>query len=430
MTGSARPRLVLFSPNPIVGGTEVIFARFGERASSRGWEVCAVDQRGGAFVPLLQSRRDAAGVAVSRDDVQVGRTCIVTTPKFLGALADARHRWPADSRVLIHQVHPYEWVSALFPGFFRISTAWGEAAAIAWIRLLSLSRPGHRSTATRLLEFFGRSGALATMDGPCRDATARFLASDGDTTPAWSMPVVALPTETGARGRLGGPDARTLRAAYFGRVSDFKTASVVRVIEDLARSPRATATQLHVIGDGDGMPAARAAASRVASTGLCVVFHGALPLGRAQAFLGSQADLVFAMGSSALDAAVLGLPVYLVNPLRKADRRVPVFGGWLCDQLDASLGAYEPTRYSSRPLSIPDAVEELGERPDIARLCLDYVQTVHDAATGADLLLDLASASSLTLQEYASWVEAVGGGLVKRRRQSLALEVVKWPSSC
>lgn len=427
MTASSLPALVLFSPNPIIGGTEVIFARLGERASERGWDVHVVDQAGGAFAPLVRSRRGDAGLA--RETVPGRPACIVTTPKYLTALCDARDRLPSDSRVLIYQVHPYEWVSALFPGFFRIATSAGEGVAVAWTRLLSAWRPSHRAAAADLLHALGRGGALACMDGPCRDATGRFLALPR-ASDAPAMPVVALPTEARAHERRGRPAGVRPGAAYFGRVSDFKTATVVRVIEDLAATTHAAGADLHVIGDGDGVPAARAAAQRVATSGLRVVFHGAMPLPEAQALMAEQADVVFAMGSSALDAAVLGLPVFLVNPLRRSDRRTPVFGGWLCDQSDASLGAYEPTRYSARPLSIGDALVQWPPPDPIGAACRSYALTVHDAAANADALLDLAGRSSIGLDRFVQHVGALRGAMSLRRSRPLSLEVVTWPRSC
>jgi hypothetical protein len=115
-----------------------------------------------------------------------------------------------------------------------------------------------------------------------------------------------------APGRRAGKPEAGLRFAWLGRLVDFKAPILAHVMDRLdAMAAQRGPVSLTVIGEGDEAEALRLRSQRL--THLQTSFVADIPVERLNEYLVANVDVMFAMGTSALDTARLGIPTFLVD---------------------------------------------------------------------------------------------------------------------
>ena len=131
----------------------------------------------------------------------------------------------------------------------------------------------------------------------------------------------------------------TLRLCWIGRVShDFKVIPIKHLIFDTEEyiNKNNKKIELTIVGDGDGLSEIK---SYIANKSLKVNFVDSIDYGDIGDFLYENADILIAMGTSALDGAKYGCPSVIITPV-KPSNSVIVNYRWIHESLGYSLGEY------------------------------------------------------------------------------------------
>ncbi|GAA0740634.1 glycosyltransferase family 4 protein [Ideonella azotifigens] len=141
--------------------------------------------------------------------------------------------------------------------------------------------------------------------------------------------------ESGAAGALSdGP-----QFFYHGRIEEIKRVDVLIAAFAALVPELPPGSKLHIVGDGAGLPAARAAAAALGPLAARVVFHGALP--QAVAFVQRfdvfvNASRAEGFSNSLLEALVLGKPMVSTPVSGAAEAIVDGVNGQLATAFDAA----------------------------------------------------------------------------------------------
>jgi glycosyltransferase involved in cell wall biosynthesis len=213
---------------------------------------------------------------------------------------------PEDTRVLFWNCYPYNLIPML-PGFREAMLRSHRAAKLLLKTVLSPFAARMKRFVTLLLE----KQALVFMDFPNLETTRELLRI------SISDPVY-LPVGIASAHRQGldSPRARSrdgLRLAWVGRLADFKVHSLARVLQDVSGAAKAERLKLRfdIIGEGDRKWVVEKTAQ--SSEFFEIRFLGNMSPQSLEDYLVSEVDLLFAMGTSALEAARHGVPAVLLD---------------------------------------------------------------------------------------------------------------------
>jgi hypothetical protein len=106
-----------------------------------------------------------------------------------------------------------------------------------------------------------------------------------------------------------------IRAAWVGRIEDFKTTILKHTISRLAKycEKKFIEMEFHIVGAGKDLENIEKFTKSLKSKHLNVIFQGTLTTAQLDQFLEANVDLLFAMGTSALEGAKLGIPTVLLD---------------------------------------------------------------------------------------------------------------------
>lgn len=378
-------RLVFCFPYRGVGGVPVLFSRIAAEIARRGGhEVHVVDYQDGTMAGAR-----SAGVELIRFTDDSG----ATVPEESTLLFQTTRPWalypelrvPPGTRLFFWNCHPFNLVPTP-PGLRALVTG---NQTLGRATLATLMRP-YRNTMVRFTRFLLEHRALAFMDQANVDATEGYL---GIGIPAPTY----LPVCAGSA--LPKPSPRTLqsplRLAWIGRIADFKHHILSRALMDLDRvQPKlAVALSFTIVGEG---PFRESVERTVAGLkNLKVRFSGELPAGRLADFLREDVDVLFAMGTSALEGIRAGIPTVLLDVSYR-----PVLQGyrytWLHERAGYTLGDMispkfiEPGNNSLEKL-IKSAMDN---HSDLALAAWGHYNRHHGLGSVTDRLLTLAFAST------------------------------------
>lgn len=209
------------------------------------------------------------------------------------------------TRLLLWHLHPFN----ISPGVHWFNRDWDGFSLNLILRKMFFA--GQRRQFRRFVEECHSRRGLIFMDRSTLDGLRLTTAARIDDP-------VFVPVPCGAP--LFGPSERTpsadpLRCAWVGRLEDFKIPILAYTLERTAAYASARNRQVifHVVGSGQQEGEIAALGQRLKSSGCSVVCHGSMTTEQLDVFLDTDVDLLFAMGTAALEGAKLGIPVVLLD---------------------------------------------------------------------------------------------------------------------
>ena len=389
-------KIVFCFPYRGVGGVSSVFALVArELIERREHEIYIADYRDGAMTKMLAAAdvrmieyRDDAPVALPSGAIVAFQSFPPWRWRYLSSL-----RFATGTRIFFWNFHPFNLVPVL-PGLRSLVMAnesFGVALGATLLR-------GYRQTLVRLVRFMLERNALVFMDRPCHDTTERYL--------RMSIPDAQyLPLSAGHPGPTRcrpAPDwSRGLRVAWVGRLADFKYPILRATLARLdAIQPRlGVPVTFSVVGDGGYMDRLREFARTLRR--IDVRFVGSLAPDAVAEFLDAEADLVMAMGVSALEGARLGIPTVLLDFSYRPVPEGYVYR-WLHDQVGYSLGEpISPARLVRGNDSLYRLISEaIDDFADVSTRAQDYFATAHSVRAVASRFLTLVERSSCFYSDY------------------------------
>lgn len=187
--------------------------------------------------------------------------------------------------------------------------------------------------------------------------------------------------------------------AWFGRMDRDKIFSVTNFLDNLAETEKDKPIKIHFIGDGNGKGELKA---ENFAPDMLFYFTSYLYGQDCRDYMKKNADLVLAMGISALDAASNGIPtiIPIVSPVKfRDDKFVYIYDikdyslGWNKGDL-RELGCVTHTAAEV----LKDIYSNEGKRA-IGRKCYDFVKENFSVEKSAESVYNLILGSSLTVDD-------------------------------
>lgn len=209
------------------------------------------------------------------------------------------------------------------------------------------------------------------------------------------IPIVVPDRKVLAKPELVSEDE--INIAVFGRLSLDKVYAAVDVVDHIVKLKRKEQINVHVIGSGCNADEENILFCHYYPNNIKLIRYGTLELEKALKIISEKADIVFAMGTSALDGASVGVPtVIMPNEVKpfSCDKYVFLYQsrgymlGWGPEQVD-ELDL--PVLSMAQVLK---TVYEDGKKGELGMLCRQYCREKH--GSNFKQLADAIHSSTLT----------------------------------
>lgn len=374
--------IVFFFPYPTVGGVSVLFLRLARRLS-KGRNVFLMDLPSGYMARNLPEL--CSFIPSDRPDLIPKNAIVVFQSVPLWRIKYFEF-FPSTARVLFWNLHPYNLSPRLIHKGSRLESLF---LFNAFNRFFSLPRKRRiRALCTLLIA----KGALFFMDRENRAKTNDELGAD---FPEIYLPITTEDAPAVPRALPIPNTYRKIKMGWVGRLEDFKIPILLHTLTRLDAIP-SLEIEFDVVGDG---PQASVVREHVENLDrLSVHFKGRVSHAELDKVLSNQ-HVVFAMGTSALDSARLGIPTFCLDYSYES-----ILGNYRFRLLRSSEGfnvAEEITPEHMEPTSsLEDSLHTLLERYALeSRLAYDYWKTHHSPETVAALFTKCCDNSSLTFDD-------------------------------
>lgn len=381
-----------FFPYRAPSGVCSVFARVADDLSSRcGIQTAVLDYKDGY---LRKSLTESSKVVV--EDFEEGRIVDIPDGDVLVMQAGSPACFPREfkvhpgARLIFWQLHPLNFIPSLIP--LVPNGAWIAKYPKLFRTLLTVFHGTKRRRAIEFVDLVSRRHALFSYEQPSVRMTEVLLGCKIPNPILLPVPVV-VPATPLRRSRLA---EESLQVGWLGRLYDFKIHILLHTMQrvsDYAREQEQAVT-FHVIGDGP--ESWRLDKLNIEHRFFRIHRTGDLNPNILGAHLAANLDVVTAMGSSALEAALTGLPTILLDfsygpvPARYRFR-------WIYDTKGFDLG-HAITGEDCDPDKdvLPGMMEVV--RSDYTKLggkCFDYCVRNHSLPRIGDQFMDLVQSSSL-----------------------------------
>lgn len=392
------PKLYFVFPHRGVGGVSLLFLRAAEELARGGQAACTLVDYPDGFMAShrtegltkLAAYADDGIVAIPADAVAIFQS-MTPWSIYPGVRPDA------STRLLFWNCHPFNLVPT-FPG---LRAAMQSRPTLTQLALGTALR-SYRSVMRRFAALLLDRRSLVFMDRQNLETTQRFLALDIPDPVMLSVGAVpAAPRAMPAPTHDG-----VMRAAWIGRIVDFKYPILERTLKELDRVVRAgTRIAMTVVGAGEYSDRLR---RLVRDMRLPVTLIDHMPADEMDRFLREEVDLLLAMGTSALEGAKFGVPTILLDMAYAAvpdDYRFE----WLADRDGSTLADHIDLRRLGQARSLDQRIDELSRDPHaVAARTLAYFNANHAMPAIAERLAALAGLAQ------CRWRDLQAAGLVRR----------------
>lgn len=380
-----------FFPYRSPSGVCSAFARLAENLAGRcSIQTAVLDYKDG-YLRRSLNRTDCVTV----EDFEDGRSVVIPDGDVLVLQAsppsDFRRElnFHKGARLVLWQLHPFNFIPNLIP--LVTNGAWVARRPGLYRALLMAFHAAKRKRVIEFVSLLSRKRALFFCEQPSVRMTEGLLGCKVADPILLPVPV-HVPEAPPRRARLAHDD---LHVAWVGRLYDFKIhilAHTLQRFSDYAMQKQKSIT-FHVIGDG---PENRGLNVQVEHRFFRIHRTGDLDPKSLNGYLTSKVDLVTAMGTSALEGAMTGLPTILLDlsygPVRSGYRF-----RWIYERKGFDIGhAITDEDCDPDHDNLPEVMEAVWTNYAIqGGKCFDYCRQNHSLSRVSDRFLELVRTSSL-----------------------------------
>lgn len=379
-------RFTLFYPSQELGGAELLLSRIADKLAERGHQVTVFDSEKRFIEKSTRNPAVRCRVAKLDHPIAVESDHLITFASHISSLR--RFVEPDEScNVLFWSIHP---LNAIF-----LPPRLGERAFSIAPKLLKalnlLFFEGEVEVRAKALNSLLDSDAFVCMDGENIHVLSNYY--DLNSSRFKFVPIPILPRSTARSHRSPSPRG-IIQLTWYGRLCDFKVTPLLYLISQIRDLKERALVKLTIIGDGPLRDLVEESARRA---GIAVDFKGTMQNDAARAFLRQHADITFAMGTAALEAAADGIPTVLVDASYRPIN-FPYGFSWLYHTERFTLGRFIRKRTPYRGISLEKLiVDTCANYEQHARASFEYASKNHDIEHVVDLLEQQCEKSRMSL---------------------------------
>lgn len=267
------------------------------------------------------------------------------------------------------------------------------------------------------------SKLLGIKDGYCLVDLSNYLAVKKQLGSAFNLkerytPIFTYPKQTITNYSL--VDAKEINCAWLGKLDSDRIYSLINLLEGLYQYKTALKKRVHVVGTGDSY---HLVDENRYSDRIEIVKLGVMTDRKLDNYLTKNVDVMFAMGTSMLEAAALGIPT--VNLVSSDGDGLSDKCVWLSDCRKYTLGAYEDLiqQVTNNIFSIKDVLDEIycyKNKAMRGKESLQHLLNNHTIKNTANRLLLLLSTNGLFQDSYLeNFTKITAAGILRKFKKLL-----------
>lgn len=290
--------VIFYFPYRGVGGVSTLFLRLAREMVS-AYDVYVADYSDGYMAKNRSS--NITLIAIDKDPKFPPNATIVFQA-FLPWRFPFIDKVEPNTKVLFWGLHPKNFDPSILNGS-HINVTFAVIAKI--INFFAFSR---RKKLANIVRYLLNRKALLFQD---RESVRSIKSMLSVELPDVTFIPVPLP---GVHLRKWDTPKDLLTFSWIGRICDFKYTILIHVIERLSLVSRTLGPiELLIVGDGEYIEQVKIQAGRMESDIYTIKFLGSMDEANISSFLVEQVDFLFAMGTSAIEGARVGVPVFLTD---------------------------------------------------------------------------------------------------------------------
>lgn len=249
------------------------------------------------------------------------------------------------------------------------------------------------------LEFLKKNNAYAFMDEANKLAAERAY---GGRLPDRFLPVVAdKSTLIKKRPIIDASVGRDINVVWLGRLDYDKVYSLINFVTNLCDYAGEAKINVHLIGDGNGVNLLASEAEKTAPI-VRYIYNSYLYGEERDEYLIKHADFVVAMGISALDSALLGLPTIMpiVSPSRFRDDKYMYIFDTTNFCLGFSVEDLKNPKFEKH--SAKDIIEDIyvkEKKAELGKKCYEFVRKEFSVESNIEGILSIINNTGLTVAD-------------------------------
>ncbi len=251
----------------------------------------------------------------------------------------------------------------------------------------------------KLIDLLCKNNSLAFMDRSCLEAVQNDFKVNISPVRFIPIPVVNIKFD-----RQGLKNKCNTNFSYIGR-SDvvWKIYPVLRILEDLSNIKFSAPIDFTIITNNK-VPF-EIEINKINLKNINIHYKLNLSGVDLDYYLFNNISLSFAMGTSALESAKLGIPTVLVNPSMKRINNFYSYN-WIFNTIDYSLGQFiEKKTGTDNGLSMSKIINDfINNYKKLSNACIEYVISNHNIKFSTNIFENFSLLSSLKLNDFCLFV--------------------------
>jgi hypothetical protein len=383
-----------FYPARSVGGAQYLFARMAEYLLEHtSHEVVLIDYADGFIRSKLGGRDYRFIEYTDGEHVSIREPLLLVFALSFLPIIEQRFTLPETTRLFFWDLHPYNLVEQLaLSGIYKLlspTNAHRMCSVIEHTRCRKLAHFVENGAATHGIAFMAERNRVYNQQLLAFSAPTPYLPIPIDTT-------VQLPDYCPAK--KNGADA-TIHIGWLSRLDPGKTTVLFRLLDDVRDYQKVhglEAMHVHVIGDG----ATREKVEEKCA-GINASVAGRLEGTALTEYMMANLHVGFAMGTSALEFAIRGIPTVLTPGGMSQDnlRQTRIYR-WLFDSQGYDVAA-EDARRPTGLYAFSDIIQQIRDSASehLADQCRTYAIENHGLRNVGDMFADHLAQCTLTYDD-------------------------------
>lgn len=328
---SASDHIIFHYPSKSTGGAQLLFMRLAnELIHCCIHNVSIVDHKDGFMAKRIKNTVIKHIEYKTNQQVHIPKNSILVIPANLILTLNDNLILQPETRILMWTLQPYNLLPVL-P--FRRSWQYSNWFFLKIILKTFLRKEAQ--TIRRIIKTAHDKNSILFMDGANFEVYSQLLGCRIKNE--HYLPIICPTTDIGYYSWRT-QKVSTIRITWLGRIDkSFKFYSLSRVLEDVKKYASNTKQSItvQIIGEGDGLEEIKN--SYNALVPFEIVYHGTIDPTKLDSFLINHTDILFAMGTSALEGAKLGIPTVCLDAAYSRVHNNYLYR-WLHETKNYSLG--------------------------------------------------------------------------------------------
>lgn len=302
MNSKELKKVAFFFPSHTIGGVEFLYTRIAINLNKIGHEIEIIDYSDGILYSNLQKKLKILKFIEYKKGEKFKATSdvCITSLKYLPI---ANEILPEGIKLIFWDEHPFNLVH--FLRYTRLLKFFGHGFFISLSKILNNKR---LSYVENILRKAVEKNGIAFM---CKDNYMLNMQYFGMKDLPYYIPIPIIEKKSRKEKRLSND---IIRCSYLGRLDSDKYMHCLELMKDVIKynNNNKIKLELHIIGDGNRYDKIKLLAEKYPDF---FVLKGIITNENLDDYLNTNIDLCFAIGTSALESAALGIPTVFMRGL-------------------------------------------------------------------------------------------------------------------